>query len=169
MEISYTQFAFTALIVFAAFVVRGMSGFGASLVAMPLLVFFMPMHVAVPLMGLLAFVLFCFLLVRDRRDVIWREVWLLLAPTLAGVAAGIVLFSSLENRLLLRFLGVVTIAYAVYALAVHWFARARSSRGPRALARYPGADRCGYAGCWFQLGNSGKHFSPPINLTASIM
>ena len=120
MEISYTQFAFTALIVFAAFVVRGMSGFGASLVAMPLLVFFMPMHAAVPLMGLLAFVLFCFLLVRDRRDVIWREVWLLLAPTLAGVAAGIVLFSSLENRLLLKCLGVVTIAYAIYALAVQY-------------------------------------------------
>lgn len=121
MDLSAVQIALTALIVFAAFVVRGMSGFGSSLVAMPLLVFVMPIHVAVPLMGLLVFVLFCFLLVRDRRDVIWREVWLLLAPTLAGVASGIYLFATLDNTLLLKCLGGVTIAYAVYALAVHYF------------------------------------------------
>ncbi|MCX7136087.1 MAG: sulfite exporter TauE/SafE family protein [Proteobacteria bacterium] len=121
MELSVVQIALTALIVFAAFVVRGMSGFGSSLVAMPLLVFVMPIHVAVPLMGLLVFVLFCFLLVRDRRDVIWREVWLLLAPTLVGVATGIYLFTTLDNTLLLKCLGGVTIAYAVYALAVHYF------------------------------------------------
>ena len=120
MEISHLQIALTALIVFAAFVVRGMSGFGTSLVAMPLLVFIMPIHAAVPMMALLVFVLFCFLLVRDWRDVIWREIWLLLVPTLTGVAAGIVLFSSLDNPFLLKCLGVVIIAYAVYALAVHY-------------------------------------------------
>jgi uncharacterized membrane protein YfcA len=120
MDFSYIQITLIALIVFAAFVVRGMSGFGSSLVAMPLLVFIMPIHAAVPLMGLLAFLLFCCVLVRDWRDVIWREVRLLLVPTLSGVAAGIFLFSSLENRLLLKCLGVVTIAYAIYALAVHY-------------------------------------------------
>ena len=118
MDFSYSQIAFTALVVCVAFVVRGMSGFGSSLVAMPLLALIMPIHTAVPLMGLLAFVLICCLLLRDWRDVIWREVWLLLVPTLAGVAAGIVLFSSLENRLLLKCMGVVTIAYALYALAI---------------------------------------------------
>lgn len=121
MEIAPAHIVLTALIVFAAFVVRGMSGFGSSLVAIPLLVFVVPIHVAVPLMGLLVFVLFCFLLVRDRRDVMWREVWLLLGPTLAGVAAGIFLFAALDNTLLLKFLGGVTISYAVYALAVHYF------------------------------------------------
>ena len=118
MEIAPLPLGLTALIVFAAFVVRGMSGFGSSLIAMPLLVFFMPIHTAVPMLALLVFVLFSFLVVRDWRDVIWREVWLLLVPTLLGVAAGIYLFSSLENRLLLKCLGGVTIAYAIYALAV---------------------------------------------------
>jgi hypothetical protein len=121
IEFSLIQIALTALIVFASFVVRGMSGFGSSLVAMPLLVFVMPIHAAVPMMGLLVFVLFCFLLVRDRRDVIWRELWLLLGPTLIGVVAGIVLFRALDNQLLLKCLGVITIGYALYALAVHYF------------------------------------------------
>jgi len=118
MEFSPLQIALTALIVFAGFFVRGMSGFGSSLIAMPLLAFVMPIHTAVPMMALLVVVLFGFLIMRDRRDVIWREVWLLLVPTLIGVTAGIYLFSSLENRLLLKCLGVVTIAYAVYSLVV---------------------------------------------------
>ena len=62
MDFSYGQIALTALIVCVAFVVRGMSGFGSSLVAMPLLALIMPIHTAVPLMGLLAFVLICCLL-----------------------------------------------------------------------------------------------------------
>lgn len=116
-----TQVLLTAAVVYAAFFVRGMSGFGTSLVAMPLLVFVLPIRTAVPLMGLLVFVLFVFLTIRDRRDVLWREIRLLLIPTLAGVAAGLVLFSRLDSTLLLRCLGVVTVAYAVYALAVHYF------------------------------------------------
>ncbi len=141
MELAPLQIALTALIVFAAFVVRGMSGFGTSLIAMPLLVFVMPIHAAVPMMGLLVFVLFCFLLVRDRRDVIWREVRLLLAPTLIGVAAGIFLFRSLDNSLLLKCLGVVTIGYAIYALAVHYtgLPRIRCSERWSAVAGFSGS------------------------------
>ena len=67
-----TQVLLTAAVVYAAFFVRGMSGFGTSLVAMPLLVFVLPIRTAVPLMGLLVFVLFVFLTIRDRRDVLWR-------------------------------------------------------------------------------------------------
>ena len=121
MDIWSFQTAFIALIIFVAFVVRGMSGFGSSLIAMPLLVFFVPIHVAVPLIALLAFALFCVVLARDRRDVIWREVWLLLLPTLAGVATGIFLFASLDNVLLMKCLGGVTIGYAAYSLALHYF------------------------------------------------
>ncbi len=120
-DLTPLQLACIALIVGAAFVVRGMSGFGASLVAIPLLVFLLPIHTAVPMMSLLVFVLFIFLLVRDARDVIWRELWLLLAPTLAGVAAGIFLLQALDNMLLLKFLGALTIGYAIYALAVQYF------------------------------------------------
>ena len=120
MDLTATQIAWTALIVLAAFVVRGLSGFGSSLIAMPLLVYVMPIRVAVPLMGLLAFIMLCFMLARDWHAVIWREVWLMLIPTLAGVAAGVLLFASLDNTLLLKCLGGVTLAYAIYALAVHY-------------------------------------------------
>src|SRR3954463_5025626 len=84
--------------IFAAYIVRGMSGFGAGLIAAPLLAFVLPVHVVVPLCGLLVAILFIFLTIRDRRSVIWRELRLLALPTLAGVVAGLVVFRSLDNR-----------------------------------------------------------------------
>lgn len=118
---SLTQIAFAAMVVFTAFVVRGMSGFGVGLIATPLLAFMLPMHVIVPASGLLIFVLFVYLTVRDRHSVIWRELKLLAAPTLIGVVAGLFLFSSLDNSRLLALLGGFLIAYAVYILVVHLF------------------------------------------------
>src|SRR3954464_10976465 len=91
--------------VFAAYVVRGMSGFGAGLIASPLLAFVLPVHVVIPVSGLLVFVLFIFLTIRDRHRVIWRELRLLTFPTLAGVMAGLYLFRSLDNHLLVLMLG----------------------------------------------------------------
>jgi uncharacterized membrane protein YfcA len=107
--------------VFAAYIVRGMSGFGAGLIAAPLLALVLPVHVVVPLSGLLVFVLFIFLTIRDRHSVIWRELKLLAPPTLLGVLGGLLLFRSLDNRLLLIMLGSFLVLYATYMLAVHAF------------------------------------------------
>lgn len=118
---SLIQITFAAVVVFTAFVVRGMSGFGAGLIATPLLAFMLPMHVIVPVSGLLVFVLFVFLTIRDRNAVIWRELRLLAVPTVIGVVCGLFLFRSLDNSLLLFMLGGFLVAYAAYMLVVHWF------------------------------------------------
>lgn len=121
----------TALVVFGAFVVRGMSGFGAGLVAIPLLVLVIPIHTAVPMMGLLVTLLFVVLSIRDRHDVIWSELKLLVPPTLAGVIAGTVLFKNLDSALLLQLLGVFIIAFALYVLAVQYFGLPQVRCSPR--------------------------------------
>jgi len=118
---STAQIAWAAGVIFIAYVVRGMSGFGSGLVATPLLALLLPVHVVVPLSGLLVFVLFIFLSVRDHRDVIWQEFRLLLLPTLAGVVAGLWLFRSLDNRVLLTLLGGFLVIYATYMLVVHYW------------------------------------------------
>lgn len=115
------QIAGSACIVLGAFIVRGMSGFGAGMIGVPLLAFLMPVHTAVSLFGLLVLCLFVFLSIRDWREVVKDELRRLLPPTLLGVAAGILLFAQLDNRLLLQLLGGFLIGYALYALAVHYF------------------------------------------------
>jgi uncharacterized membrane protein YfcA len=125
------QVAVSACIVFGAFVVRGVSGFGAGMFGIPLLAFVMPVHTAISMFGLLVLCLFAFLSVRDWGEVDRDELRRLLAPTLAGVAAGILLFAYLDNRLLLQLLGGFLVAYALYMMAVHAFGLPQFSCSPR--------------------------------------
>lgn len=129
-EFSPTITALTAVVVFAAYVVRGMSGFGTSLVAIPLLVFIMPLHSAVPMMTLIGLSVTVILGVRDREHVRWDEFRRLLPPTLIGVFAGIYLFTALDPRFTQRLLGGFICAYAVYMVAAE-FVRARPTQCSR--------------------------------------
>jgi uncharacterized membrane protein YfcA len=135
------QVAAAAFIVFCAFVVRGTSGFGAGMVAMPFLVFFIPIRTAVPMMGLLAFLLFIVLSIRDRHEVVWEELKVLIPVTLLGVIAGALLFNRLDSAVLLRLLGGFIIAFAAYVLAVHHYGlpQVRCSRRWAVPAGFVGA------------------------------
>ena len=115
------QLAIMACMVFGAFVIRGMSGFGAGMIGIPLLAFLIPVHTAVSMFGLMVLVLFTFLSIRDWREVVRHELKLLLVPTLLGVVAGVLLFKHLDSRLLLQLLGGFLIAYALYTFAVNYF------------------------------------------------
>ena len=118
-SLSVFQIALAAGIVFGAFVVRGMSGFGAGMIGVPLLAFLMPVHAAVPMFGLMVLFLFVFLSIRDWGDVLRDELKRLIVPTLLGVGAGVALFTNLDNRLMLQLLGGFLIAYSLYVFAVH--------------------------------------------------
>jgi len=120
-DFGFLQAAIAACMVLVAFVVRGMSGFGAGMLGIPLLAFLMPVHTAVSAFGLLVLILFVFLSIRDWRQVVRHELKLLLVPTLLGVAAGVLLFTRLDNRLLLQLLGGFLIGYASYVFAVRYF------------------------------------------------
>lgn len=122
---SALQLAWAAGVVFGAYIVRGMSGFGAGLVATPLLAFLFPITTVVPTTALLVFVLFIFLMLRDRHQVARDEFRRLLPPTMLGVAGGLYLFSVLDNRLLLKLLGGFLVAYASYMLIAQWVGMAQ--------------------------------------------
>jgi len=112
------QLAWIAGSIFIAFVVRGMSGFGAGMIAVPLLAFVIPLQLAVPLCSLLVFVLFVILVIRDHQEIVWAELRLLLPPTIVGALAGLWLFAVLDNRVLVLLLGGFLILYSMYMLAV---------------------------------------------------
>lgn len=125
------QIAVSACMVFSAFVVRGMSGFGAGMIGIPLLAFVMPVHTAVALFGPLVLCLFVFLSVRDWGEVVKDELKRLFLPTLLGVAAGVLLFARIDNRLLLHLLGGFLVAYSLYSLAIHYFGLPQFTCSPR--------------------------------------
>lgn len=118
MDLTWFQLGWIAAVSFLAFVVRGMSGFGAGMIAVPLLAFVIPLQIAVPLCSLLVFVLFIILVIRDRHQVVWPELRLLVPPTIIGAFAGLWLFARLDNRVLVIMLGSFLVCYACYMLAV---------------------------------------------------
>lgn len=117
-DVTWFQLGWMAAVFFLAFVIRGMSGFGAGMIAVPLLAFVIPLQLAVPLCSLLVFVLFVILMIRDRHEIVWAELRLLLPPTIVGALAGLWLFTSLDNRMLVFMLGTFLVCYSCYMLAV---------------------------------------------------
>jgi uncharacterized membrane protein YfcA len=117
------QLSLAAGIIFGAYVVRGLSGFGAGLVASPLLVMFLPVATVLPTTALTVFVLFIFLTLRDHGLVLWEEFWRLLWPTLIGVVAGLYLFIRLDAGVMLKLLGGFLMLYALYMLTARLIKR----------------------------------------------
>lgn len=117
-SLGWMQLVWTAAVILLAFTVRGMSGFGAGMIAVPLLAFVMPLQLAVPLCSLLVFVLFVIMLIRDRAQVDWAELRLLVPPTILGAILGLWLFAVLDNRILVTMLGSFLVLYSLYMLAV---------------------------------------------------
>lgn len=110
------QIVYSAIVVIAAYAVRGAAGFGSGVVAIPLLALVLPMPVIVPVITLLGFIASIGHGVRDRRLIVWRELLKLLPSTVVGVLAGLYLFTTLDPKTLTKALGVFVIAYAAYSL-----------------------------------------------------
>lgn len=106
----------TAAIVFAAFLARGVTGFGSATIAIPLLVHFIALQVAVPLLLLLDFASSVVLVRLDRSKVDRREVVWMLPFAMCGVVLGVTLLVNLPLAWLLATLGIAVILFGVRAL-----------------------------------------------------
>jgi uncharacterized membrane protein YfcA len=115
--LSHAALAYCALVLVAAFAVRGGAGFGGGAVAVPLLALALPLQTVVPLVTVLNMLSSIGHGVRAWRSIVWREIALLAPVTLLGVAAGLHLLSALDAEPLRRALGAFVICYAIYALA----------------------------------------------------
>lgn len=105
------------VIIALAYLVRGIAGFGSGLIAIPLLLFFMPFSSAVPLIVLLDYVASFSQGMSNRRDIRWNEILMLIPFSLIGVALALFVISKASAMLLVKALGVFIIAFALYTLS----------------------------------------------------
>ena len=116
IELPWPTLLSTGLIVTLAYAVYGLTGFGAAIIAIPLLAHFYPLRFAVPMM--LVFDLFAGLLLALKHRTQWnrRELLRLLPFLLIGMAAGATLLTQASERWLLLLLGCFVIGYATWSL-----------------------------------------------------
>ncbi len=103
-------------IIFISYVVKGLSGFGSGLIAVPLLAFFLPITFIVPLLGLLSYSGTIAQSVQLRRQVMWHDIWPLLPFSLAGISLAVWLLVNLDQQWLVRGLALFVVVYSVYTL-----------------------------------------------------
>ena len=106
------------LILFVAYFIRGISGFGSGLVAIPLLAHLLPLQFVVPWILLLDFTASVALGGRsqDRQAICWREIGWLLPTTLLGILIGATLLVNLPKAPLLIGLGLFVAAFGLRSL-----------------------------------------------------
>jgi uncharacterized membrane protein YfcA len=101
---------------FVATLVRSTFGFGESLVAVPLLVLFVPLDIAVPLSVLLSIFIAAIVIVRDHQQIhIQSAKWLILYAFL-GIPIGLMLLIYGNAYWIKIGLGLLIIGYSLYTL-----------------------------------------------------
>ena len=95
---------------------RGISGFGSGLIAVPLLALLFPLKLVVPFMLVMDLTASAILGRTTRRHVNWEEVKPLLPGSIIGVILGVTLLLNLDRQPLLTALGLFVLAFAIRSL-----------------------------------------------------
>lgn len=127
--------AFCLAVVFAGYALRGATGFGAGVVAIPMLALVLPLNVVIPVITTLGIVASLGQSLQEFRYVDWRALRGLALPSAIGLALGLWLFASLDQALLLRAFAAFIIVYGLWSLVPR---APGAGAPPRALAAAAG-------------------------------
>lgn len=104
------------VIIFIASLVRSTLGFGESLVAVPLLLFFLPADVAVPLSVMVSVVIALVILIQDHKQMHFHSAKWLILYAIPGIPLGVLLLLYGNDVAIKVFLGFLIISYSIYSL-----------------------------------------------------
>jgi uncharacterized membrane protein YfcA len=104
------------LIFFISAFTQGMVGFGSALVAIPLLLFIMPVSMASPMVVANGIVLNAYIIIKLRSSFDLRKIIPLISGTVIGIPLGVFLLSSLNEKIVLGILAIFMISFSLYSL-----------------------------------------------------
>jgi uncharacterized membrane protein YfcA len=108
-------FLIVAIVLVAAFA-QSLTGFGFALIMMPLVTVVLGVRTAAPVVALAALTVYSVNLVRYRRSINVSEVLRLGVASAAGVPVGIWVLANADEKVVMRILGLILVAYASYSL-----------------------------------------------------
>jgi uncharacterized membrane protein YfcA len=110
------MFAIAAAVVFGAYVIFGISAFGASLFTVPILSHFLPLEVVLPMCVLLDVSAAFGIGVRISREADWSELKWMVPFSLGGAVVGVTLLVALPRAATIAGIGAFLVAYSLYSL-----------------------------------------------------
>ena len=115
-SLSAAGLAFYVLVLIGAFAVRSAAGFGAGLIAVPMLAFILPVSTAVSVATALTTLTSVGQVGRDWRHIAWRQFAILEFYTMIGIGVGFYFIRFLDENTLRRSLAIFLIVYSIHAL-----------------------------------------------------
>jgi uncharacterized membrane protein YfcA len=137
-SLSALGLAFYMVVLACAFAVRSAAGFGAVLVALPMLAFVLPVSTAVSITTALTAITSIHHLSRDWHRVAWRPFAIMAFYSAVGIGIGFYLINLLDEHALQRGPGAFLIVYALYAWGMAGASPVLPGRWRRALAAATG-------------------------------
>jgi len=116
LQLTLLQVVLSVVIIFLAYTVKGLSGFGSGLIAIPLLAFLFPITFIVPVLGLLSYSGTIMQSFHLRKQVIWRDMLPLIPFSLIGISIAVWLLVNVDEKSLIMALGVFVLLYSIYSL-----------------------------------------------------
>jgi len=132
LQLTPIQLIFSVIIIFLAYTVKGLSGFGSGLIAIPFLAMIFPVAFIVPVLGLLSYSGTIMQSVHLRKQVAWRDMLPLLPFSFVGISVAVWLLVTVDQNTLILYLGLFVVSYAIYSLLP--LPDARGGRGWAVLA-----------------------------------
>jgi len=109
-------FLIAAAVFTGAYVIFGITAFGAALFTVPILSHFLPLEFVLPMCALIDMSAAFALGVRFSREADWSELKWMVPLSLAGAVAGVTLLVALPRQATIAGIGVVLVVYGIYAL-----------------------------------------------------
>ncbi len=116
LQLTPIQLILSVIVIFLAYTVKGLSGFGSGLVAIPFLAMMFPIAFIVPVLGLLSYSGTIMQSVHLRKQVAWRDMLPLLPFSFAGISVAIWLLVTVDQNTLVLYLGLFVTSYSIYSL-----------------------------------------------------
>jgi uncharacterized protein len=116
LQLTPVQIILCITIIFFAYAVKGLSGFGSGLIAIPLLAFIFPLTLVVPVLGLLSYSGTLMQSYHYRKQVCWHDILPLLPFSLLGIVIAIWLLVNVDANGLVLALGCFVLLYSIYSL-----------------------------------------------------
>jgi hypothetical protein len=107
---------YAALVLFVAYLVRGIAGFGSGLIAVPLLTLVAPVPMVVPLVVSLDYIGSASQGLKNRHQIAWKEQLALIPFMLVGIGGGLLVLRVMSTAMLGKVLGGFVLVYAIYQL-----------------------------------------------------
>ena len=107
---------YAAVVLFLAYLVRGIAGFGSGLIAVPLLTLVAPVPMVVPLVVSLDYIGSASQGFKNRQHIAWKEQLALIPFMLVGIGGGLLVLRAMSTAVLGKVLGGFVLVYAIYQL-----------------------------------------------------